>query len=457
MSWTRYHCACAPEARGGHSAVVLGTSHVVVFGGNADPRRQTLLADQSGNRRGCILRDCKVLDVNTMTWSTIESIGQSPSARYAHAACSLGDNRMVIHGGHDGEKWLDDLVVLELTGAQGMPHWTYPTTSGQTPGPRHGHTLTEVGSKLFLFGGYCNDNYYNDIFVLEYESDRPRWSRLVASGTPPTPRAYHTATLIDKNYLMIFGGRGSDGSYIQDVAALDLSAMRWFYPKFFNSPPSGRAHHSATLYGTKLYIIGGQNSQSTFLNDVHVLHNGKWQAVTFNGTPMSPRSRHTTTLVNGNTLVIFGGYDGGSWMNDAITIDMEYAQQQTDTLRLRDRIEFLEGKKVDRMTIAELEELEEIYFKGLYNISRAKSDAIRREYEQKISRNAEQTRPGSAAPPLSPLHSKTPKLDYDQMVNSSHFNSNGQVGTQMTMSAQTSHQGPDDSRRPEGRVRLDFS
>jgi hypothetical protein len=204
MSWIRYQCVDAPESRGGHSAVVLGRKHVVIFGGNADPRRQTQAADANGARRGCILRDARVLDSGfldgqisllfitkaydcasipllfhsirrgfgwiatrrspviilclglalglmnsyltkrqyalssrgkdrvclscfaylsllnatslaaTMTWASLEAVGQIPTARYAHAASPLGDAMMVIHGGHDGEKWLDDLVVLEI-------------------------------------------------------------------------------------------------------------------------------------------------------------------------------------------------------------------------------------------------------------------------------------------------------------------------------------------------------
>jgi len=45
--------------------------------------------------------------------------------------------------------------------------WSKPITTGQVPGPRAGHTMTAVGSKLFIFGGGDGYHYLNDLHILD--------------------------------------------------------------------------------------------------------------------------------------------------------------------------------------------------------------------------------------------------------------------------------------------------
>ncbi len=45
--------------------------------------------------------------------------------------------------------------------------WSKPITTGSVPGCRAGHTMTAVGSKLFVFGGGDGSHYLNDLHILD--------------------------------------------------------------------------------------------------------------------------------------------------------------------------------------------------------------------------------------------------------------------------------------------------
>ena len=71
----------------------------------------------------------------------------------------------------------------------------------------------------------------------------------------------------------------------------------------------GRAGHTATLVGKKIFVIGGRNA-NVFYNDVWVFDTEKeqWQQVQAHAS-LSARAYHTTTLVRDSELWVIGGSD----------------------------------------------------------------------------------------------------------------------------------------------------
>ena len=45
--------------------------------------------------------------------------------------------------------------------------WSRPITTGEPPGCRAGHTMTAVGTKLYVFGGGDGSHYLNDLHILD--------------------------------------------------------------------------------------------------------------------------------------------------------------------------------------------------------------------------------------------------------------------------------------------------
>lgn len=45
--------------------------------------------------------------------------------------------------------------------------WTQPESDGTPPTPRHGHTITAVGSHVYVHGGMCGETLHSGMFLLD--------------------------------------------------------------------------------------------------------------------------------------------------------------------------------------------------------------------------------------------------------------------------------------------------
>lgn len=169
------------------------------------------------------------------TWTRPSATGSAPSARCAHATAAAG-GKMVIFGGWNGGRMLNDLHLFQPD----TMTWSRPITTGEPPGPRAGHTITAVGNRVFVFGGGDGSHYLNDLHVLDLGELRLRrtlrdadalspptesssWSQAYVAGTSPAARSRHTATLIGTRLFIIAGG--DDSRVYNDVYVLDTSAQ----------------------------------------------------------------------------------------------------------------------------------------------------------------------------------------------------------------------------------------
>lgn len=85
------------------------------------------------------------------------------------------------------------------------------------------HTADCYNKKIYVFRGGDGKDYLNDLHELDTEI--LKWSKVVAHGTNPPPRANHSSALIKAN-LYIFGGW--DGSKrLNDLYLLNMESMIW--------------------------------------------------------------------------------------------------------------------------------------------------------------------------------------------------------------------------------------
>ncbi|KAL0235479.1 hypothetical protein GEMRC1_002061 [Eukaryota sp. GEM-RC1] len=94
----------------------------------------------------------------------------TPSRRYRHASCIIGDN-LFVFGGNSGTSLLNDLISLDL----GDLRWR-SLSSTNAPSPREGHTLSSVGDQLVLIGGEKQTACTNEVFI--YDTSHQRWSKV---------------------------------------------------------------------------------------------------------------------------------------------------------------------------------------------------------------------------------------------------------------------------------------
>jgi len=197
-----------------------------------------------------------------------------------------------------------DLHCLDLSSMA----WSSPETTGPKPSARFGHAALLVGESLLIHGGFCmesadiatKDNsgqllkscYLNDIRVLD--TGRMQWSRLRTHGSPPTGRFGH-AFVLSEDDAVLFGGwsgapkdtfgletakgsrsrvdgqsSGGDEDTCDYCVTLRTSDMTWVQNRYCGLPASSRYGHSTTAIGPHLIIFGGWDGGKA-LNDVIVL------------------------------------------------------------------------------------------------------------------------------------------------------------------------------------------
>ncbi|XP_057471427.1 protein GLUTELIN PRECURSOR ACCUMULATION 3 isoform X2 [Actinidia eriantha] len=158
------------------------------------------------------LSDVYVLDTITLEWIELSVSGTLPPPRCGHTA-TMVEKRLLVYGGRGGGgPIMGDLWALKglIEEENETPGWTQLKLPGQAPSSRCGHTVTSGGHYLLMFGGHGTggwlsryDIYYNDCVVLDRVS--VQWKRLPTSNEPPPARAYHSITYIGSRYLL-FGG-----------------------------------------------------------------------------------------------------------------------------------------------------------------------------------------------------------------------------------------------------------
>ncbi|XP_048737500.2 uncharacterized protein LOC125652374 isoform X2 [Ostrea edulis] len=140
-----------PLCRSGHSATMIN-DQLVVFGGWDAP---------------ICYNDLHILDMCFVEWSKPNVLGTPPLPRSWHGSSALANNRILIHGGYDGNLALEDTHIFNLGTLSWMKILLNPT-----PIPRCGHqTLSlpyyhenQEQDEVLIFGGGDNDGaFFHDL------------------------------------------------------------------------------------------------------------------------------------------------------------------------------------------------------------------------------------------------------------------------------------------------------
>ncbi|XP_062503379.1 uncharacterized protein LOC134180277 isoform X2 [Corticium candelabrum] len=131
-----------------------------------------------------------------------------PQAEYKKDTGKLGEGR-------NNELWSFELE----SGC-----WSPVCVTGSKPSPRDGHTLTAVDEKrVLLFGGYDGRKCLNDLWLFDYT--RKMWTHITPSSLLwPQPRYYHTMCIVgckDEEIKILLMG-GYDGSVMKDCWMIDV-------------------------------------------------------------------------------------------------------------------------------------------------------------------------------------------------------------------------------------------
>mmetsp|Transcript_32293 Transcript_32293/g.53384 ORF Transcript_32293/g.53384 Transcript_32293/m.53384 type:complete len:618 (+) Transcript_32293:54-1907(+) len=295
-----------PAGRYAHTAIAQGRN-IYIFGGKSrgemtfafgEEKPPAMFGDKKKGKRETdaeVTDEVLVLDTSSFPsgeWQELGTIGTGPCSRYKHASCLVPESqnkaRMFIFGGCDeegnalGDQWFLDIAAKA---------WSSVDTSGVRPVARYGHsaTLLPAQYKVLVLGG-TDGKYVQQSGVIDPEF--PSFK---------SDKALHPMT----------------------VHILDIDSLTWSTVACKNhgtgAQPSPRAYHSATLLGKNLFITGGQLhywllSNSHYIHGCYILEivKNQWEHNTIKGDSFIPYpgcalGAHTGCAVDSSSLVIFGG------------------------------------------------------------------------------------------------------------------------------------------------------
>ena len=227
-------------------------------------------------------------------------------ARSGH--CAVYASGMWIFGGKEGSTLRNDVWML------GGSFWDPVRVSGTPPTPRAGHTAIydPVRKRLIVFGG--NDGARsNEVWALTLDpSSDPTWTQLLPLGTPPSAREGHVAIYDPVGDRMIVFG-GTDGAALNDVWSLSLAnPPTWTLLSPSGPPPSPRQGACAAYDSQRqrILLFGGatDSGYGTGIWALDLAGGMAWSEIVASGTAPTPRV-HASALYDpaADRFLIVGG------------------------------------------------------------------------------------------------------------------------------------------------------
>jgi N-acetylneuraminic acid mutarotase len=294
------------------------------------------------------MRDVLVLDLDTMQWSRSPVTLPDPVA--GHCAVAVGDS-IYYYGGISRQgvyygtvyRIRTDPSTGEPLSLEEVPTRFRPAADATTaanasptrPCSREGQTWTLISpTKILMFGGFGLRNgirdFFNDVHVLDIET--ALWTKIETTGTAPSPRFYHSASLVGNNKLWIHGG-WTGYARENDFYALDLDKLKWkrvvplnsskperdetgeWYDQAWENEQGGeilpRSEHATVVMGKKIIIIGGMGAHFV-RDDICIIdtENLTWREVPSECSgEMMPRSGLSASLIDTRIYIIGGHHD----------------------------------------------------------------------------------------------------------------------------------------------------
>lgn len=306
---------CVSEDRPGgvNTSHPVGRRHasVVVYGGS-------LFVYGGFTGQDEVLSDLWEFSIGARKWRRVfygGGVGRGlgavvPGPRAEHSSVVYG-NRMVVFGGYDGKKKLNDTFVFDFVGGC----WIKPKNAEvEAPNRRCKHSAVRYGKGMYVLGGfqYCDgDNYaVTDLHVLDLETFC--WGKKSVGGVGPDSLQGHKAVICE-DFMYVVGGKikvedtgnGRPSGLNTVVWVLDLNLDRWSVLEVTGGKPIPRQLHGITVVvdrssGHKkqlMYMFGGTDKgKSMFYDDLYELQ----------GVSTEVREEDLSCVPCGNMSILLG-------------------------------------------------------------------------------------------------------------------------------------------------------
>jgi hypothetical protein len=244
---------------------------------------------------------------NGTSWTQVSTTGGPPSARFDHSMTSDGTNLIMVGGTDATGNLLSDTWSLSSSNV-----WALQTTTPYSAPTTQRRTAMAFMSSIgaFLFGGECSfrkGKYIQDTWQWTHSGG---WTLLIPATLPPG-RA-DTAMASSSTTLLMMGGKNFNGALAD---AFTFNGTTW---TAIGGGPTARYGHSMAYDSTnsKWVIFGGRGLDGTYLNDTWTYDGTSWVNIK---PATSPAGRAEAQMDFDSTnarVVLFGGIGYSQAYND---------------------------------------------------------------------------------------------------------------------------------------------
>lgn len=323
-----------PAGRNGHTATLADRKRLFVIGGWLG----------SGPLAAA---DTHVLALDTMSWHHPPTRGTPPGPCNMHTADYIAHLRSIlVFRGGDGREYLNDLHALHVDTLE----WRKLHSTGEIPAPRANHSSVVVGAEqqhMLIFGGWDGQKRLNDMHVLD--TFALTWSRVDtnAPALVPHPRAGMTLAS-HRDRIFLFGGSGPSAKCYNDLHIYDPKGQIWMETLVATtddadesdevgttndvsaSGSSARSSNTSSGHENAQEMGGGVTLTAQQLMDYGMYGDGDanpndnphQDQIVILGHGPGRRAGHTCSVVD-RKLFVFGGSYGSEYLNDFYVLDTD--------------------------------------------------------------------------------------------------------------------------------------
>ena len=222
-------------------------------------------------------------------WIPISTRGEIPPPTLSAAGEVIGDNLYVVCGSLGYLDFTNEIYRLDLK----TMVWSKLEPNGTRPLKSAGMVSWTSGEKIFLFGGFgkngkeegkwypesleLNPSSFSSCFVnnqlVYYDCQENSWHWPIVSGTVPSPRSGHAASLYSdslKSVAFIFGGGEKWPISNSDLFIFDNNTMKWkslHHVESSQAWPTARHDHTLTKTSSmEAVLFGGHSFDGCYYN-----------------------------------------------------------------------------------------------------------------------------------------------------------------------------------------------
>ena len=127
--------------------------------------------------------------------------------RNAHCSVSTPDQKVLIFGGQDSEKFTQFNELYEFDPSTKSLKHIEANPGDVVPAKRNSHTMVAKEDKAYLFGGANSDGPLKDLFELDLKTYKFKKLDINDKDCPLPMLEMHTCHIYQGNKLLLVGGR----------------------------------------------------------------------------------------------------------------------------------------------------------------------------------------------------------------------------------------------------------